>query len=99
MGRYGRCNQRIALERVDESFGPRKSLSRRLRVRHWKLDHRLAQDPAQPRSLGFPGNLLLEVIHVGKRRGSRLDHFERRKSGSRADEVRRYSLRLRGEDV
>ncbi len=54
---------------------------------------------AQPGRLRLPGDLLLEVIHVGVGRRARLNHLEGGEARAGADECRRHGLRLGREDV
>ena len=97
--RHGGDDQRVVLELLDEGFGTRQPLGRRLRIGHRELDDRLAEDTAQARFLRGLRDLVLEVIHVGVGRGARLDHLQRSQPRPRADEVRRHRLRLGREDV
>ncbi len=97
--RHGGRDERVALERRDERVGPREPFRGRFGVRHRKLDDGLPQDATQSRRPGFPGDLLLEVIHVRVGGRARLDHFKRGQPGARAHELRRHGLGFRGKDV
>ena len=97
--RNRRHNQAVAFERCDEPLGAREPFGGRFRVWRRKLDDRFSQHPSEACLARRFGNLLLEVIHVGVGRGTRLDHLERSEAGADAHEVGRHGLGFGREDV
>ena len=99
MRSHRRHDERVVLELLDKALGPREGVSRCLRVRHRKLDDRLAKHAAKSGRFRLARDFLLEVIHVGVRGRPRLNHFERRQPRPGADELRGHGLGFRGKDV
>src|SRR3569832_2980701 len=72
MGRQGWRDQFVVREFLCEGLGALERVGWSLRIGDGKFDDRLPRKRAQARRLGDPADLLLEVIHVGKRRGAGL---------------------------
>ena len=95
----GRCDQGVILEGFDECLGAHQRIGRRLGIRDEKLDDSLSQHAAEAGRLRRRGHFLLEVVHIGERRGARLNHLERREPRAGAHELRRDGLGFGREDV
>ena len=76
-----------------------RAIGRRLGVRHRELNDRLPEHAANACLARRASDLLLEVIHVGIRRRTRLDHLEGGESRAGAHEFRADGLGLSRENV
>ena len=99
MGRDRCVNQRIALPLLQEGLGIAEHGGFILIVGGGKIDKSLAQHSAHAGRLGFFGNRIFEVVHVGEGRDPAANLFCRRQPRSPADEFFGDILGFGGENV
>ena len=94
MRRDRRHDQRVLLPGLQEHTGRVQRLLERRGVRRRKLEHGLAQHPAQPRLGRGARHAVLEVVHVGKAGRAGADHLGAGQLGAQMHEFGGNELAL-----
>ena len=84
---------------LEKGLGIRQRIVRGRRIGRRVVENGLAENAPQPGIVHHPCDVILEVVHIGERRGPGANHLEYREAGPDADELGVHQLRLGREDV